>query len=202
MIGFLLHTHVLRTQLAEELTFRELLTQVQKATVELYAHRSPPFDRVVSTVQPERNQAYSPLFQVMLNWRDRDQTLSFIGLHGLEIESLLAESRTAKFDLTLMLTDGAESIDLESSTTLTSLKKLVSNGSSGTSRPCSKRQLPIPNSDSRTCPCLRLQSVDNCSQSGTGRRFHILGIGASISSLKNRSNARRRLSRWRSKAIF
>ena len=113
MIGFLLHTHVLRTQLSQDLSFRELLARVQKATLELYAHRSPPFDRVVSAVQPERNQAYSPLFQVMLNWRDRDQMLSFIGLHGLEIESLLAESRTAKFDLTMMLTDGAESIDLE-----------------------------------------------------------------------------------------
>ena len=50
----------------------------------------------------------------MLNWRDRDQRLSFIGLDGLEVEELLlAESRTAKFDLTLMLTDGGDDIDLE-----------------------------------------------------------------------------------------
>ena len=50
----------------------------------------------------------------MLNWRDRDQRLSFIGLDGLEVEELvLAESRTAKFDLTLMLTDGGDNIDLE-----------------------------------------------------------------------------------------
>ena len=38
---------------------------------------------------------------------------SNIGLDGLEIESVLAESRTAKFDLTLMLTDAGERIDLE-----------------------------------------------------------------------------------------
>ena len=49
----------------------------------------------------------------MLNWRDRDQLLSFIGLEGLEVEMLLAASRTAKFDLTLMLTDGDKTIDLE-----------------------------------------------------------------------------------------
>jgi amino acid adenylation domain-containing protein len=113
MIGFLLHTHVLRTQLAEDLTFRELLARVQKSVLELYAHRSPSFDRVVSRLQPERSPTYSPLFQVMLNWRDRDQQLSFIGLHGLVVESLLAESRTSKFDLTLMLTDGGDTIDLE-----------------------------------------------------------------------------------------
>jgi non-ribosomal peptide synthetase component F len=49
----------------------------------------------------------------MINWRDRDQLLSFIGLDGIEVESLLAESRTSKFDLTLMLTDGGEEIWLE-----------------------------------------------------------------------------------------
>ncbi len=113
MIGFLLHTHVLRTLLAEDLSFRQLLAQVQKSVLDLYAHRSPPFDHVVNKVRPERNPSYSPLFQVMLNWRDRDQQLTFIGLDGLEVELVLAESRTSKFDLTLMFTDAGDNIDLE-----------------------------------------------------------------------------------------
>ena len=113
VIGFLLHTHVLRTRLSGDPRFRELLLRVQKDSLDLYVHRSPPFDQVVSAVEPPRNSSYSPLFQVMLNWRDRDQLLSFIGLEELDVESLLAESRTAKFDLTVMLTDGDESIDLE-----------------------------------------------------------------------------------------
>ena len=113
LIGFLLHTHVLRTQLSEDLTFRKLLARVQKGVLDLYAHRSPPFDQVVSRVQPQRNPSYSPLFQVMINWRDRDQQPSFIGLDGLEVDSLLAESRTSKFDMTLMLTDGGDEILLE-----------------------------------------------------------------------------------------
>ena len=114
VIGFLLHTHVLRTQLSGDLSFRELLLRVQKGVLDLYTHRSPPFDEVVRTVQPERTLSHSPLFQVLLNWRDGDQRLSFIGLDGLEVEeSVLADNRTAKFDLTLMLTDGGDSIDLE-----------------------------------------------------------------------------------------
>ena len=113
VIGFLLHTHVLRTRLDENLRFRELLLHVQKDSLDLYAHRSPPFDEVVSALQPARSSSYSPFFQVGLNWRDRDQLLSVIGLEGLEVELVLAESRTAKFDLTLMLTDGDDSIDLE-----------------------------------------------------------------------------------------
>ena len=113
IIGFLLHTHALRTQISGDLKVRDLLLRVQKDALDLYIHRAPPFDQVVSAVQPARSLSYSPLFQVMLNWRDRDQLLSFIGLEGLEVESVLAEARTAKFDLTVMLTDGDETIDLE-----------------------------------------------------------------------------------------
>ena len=86
VIGFLLHTHVLRTRLDENLRFRELLLHVQKDSLDLYAHRSPPFDEVVSALQPARSSSYSPFFQVGLNWRDRDQLLSVIGLEGLEVE--------------------------------------------------------------------------------------------------------------------
>jgi amino acid adenylation domain-containing protein len=113
IIGFLLHTHALRTQISGDLKVRDLLLRVQKNALDLYIHRAPPFDQVVSAVRPPRSLSYSPLFQAMLNWRDRDQLLSFIGLEGLEVESVLAESRTAKFDLTMMLTDGDETIDLE-----------------------------------------------------------------------------------------
>jgi amino acid adenylation domain-containing protein len=113
MIGFLLHTHVLRTRVTGEMNFRELLARVQKTVLDLYSHRSPPFDQVVTKVRPERNLSYSPLFQVMINWRDRDQQLSFIGMDGLAVESLMAETRTSKFDLTLMLTDDEDAIWLE-----------------------------------------------------------------------------------------
>ena len=60
MIGFLLHTHVLRTRLSADMTFRELLARVQKGVLELYAHRAVPFDQVVSKVKPERNLSLLP----------------------------------------------------------------------------------------------------------------------------------------------
>ena len=113
LIGFLLHIQVLRTQLSADMTFRELLARVQKGVLALFLHRAVPFDQVVRKIQPDRNTSYSPLFQVMLNWRDRDQMLSFIGLEGLVIESLLAESRTSKFDLTVFATDCGNEIWLE-----------------------------------------------------------------------------------------
>ena len=120
MIGFLLHTHVLRTVVKGDLTFRELAGRVQHGALNLYEHRSVPFDRVVRAMQPERSLSYSPLFQVMVNWRDRDQHLCFIGLEGLEIESVLVDSKISKFDLTLFLTDMGEEVwaEMEYSTDL------------------------------------------------------------------------------------
>jgi non-ribosomal peptide synthetase component F len=113
MIGFLLHTHVLQTYLSGNMSFRELLVTVKQGVMELYDHRSPPFDRVVGRVSPQRDPSCSPLFQVMMNWRDSEQELGFIGLEGLEVESLLAETKTSKFDLTAILTDAGEEIWLE-----------------------------------------------------------------------------------------
>jgi amino acid adenylation domain-containing protein len=113
MIGFLLHTQVLRTELSGSMTFRELLAQMQKGLLELYNHREVPFDQVVRMLQPERSLSRAPLFQVMINWRDQDQDWSFIGLDGLAVESLLSDNRTSKFDLSLFVTDSSDEIWLE-----------------------------------------------------------------------------------------
>jgi acyl-CoA synthetase (AMP-forming)/AMP-acid ligase II len=113
MIAFLLHTHVLRTQLRSDMTFRELLADVSANVLDLHAHRSPTFDQVVERLRPPRSPAHTPLFQVMINWREGEQELSFVGLEGLEVESVLADTRTSKFDLTAILTDGGDDIWLE-----------------------------------------------------------------------------------------
>ena len=113
VIGFLVDTCVLRTGLSGDLSFQELLARVQKGTLDLYRHRDVPFDRVVGDLQPERNRSYSPLFQVAINWRDRNLQLPFIGLEGLVLEPLLAQTRTSKLDMQLFLTDAGDEIWLE-----------------------------------------------------------------------------------------
>jgi amino acid adenylation domain-containing protein len=113
LIGFLVDTHVLRTDLSGDPTFRELIASVQQNVANVYSHRAVPFDQVVSALRPERNPGYSPLIQVLLNWRDRDDQPQFIGLAGMETEALLAQQKIAKFDLTLTLTDTGNEIGLE-----------------------------------------------------------------------------------------
>jgi acyl-CoA synthetase (AMP-forming)/AMP-acid ligase II/acyl carrier protein len=113
VIGFLIDTCVLRTELSGDMTFQELLAGVQKGMLQLYRHRAVTFDQIVRELQPQRNPSYNPLFQVMINWRDRDLQLPFIGLEGLVVEPLLAQSKTSKHDLTLFITDGGDEFWLE-----------------------------------------------------------------------------------------
>lgn len=113
LIGFLVDTQALRTRLSAEMPFRELLARVQSGLVALYNHRRVPFDQVVGKIRPDRALSHGPLFQVVINWRDRDQQLPFIGLDGVTVEPLLAHSATSKFDLTLFLTDTGDEIWLE-----------------------------------------------------------------------------------------
>jgi acyl-CoA synthetase (AMP-forming)/AMP-acid ligase II len=113
MIGFLVQTHALRTHLTGDVTFRELMASVQQGLMAVYAHRAVPFAEVVAALQPERSLSHAPLFQVMLNWRDRNAQLQFIGLPGLAVQPLQAQAKISKFDVTLFVTDTETSIELE-----------------------------------------------------------------------------------------
>jgi amino acid adenylation domain-containing protein len=68
---------------------------------------------VVEAVNAERNLSYSPLFQVMLTWRDREAQLQFVGFPGIRLEPLLAQSMISKFDLQIFVTDAVDDIWLE-----------------------------------------------------------------------------------------
>ena len=113
LIGFLLDTHVLRTDLSGNPTFRELLARTQRSLLALYSHQAVPFQQVVEALQPERSLSYAPLFQVLLNWRDADAELQFIGFPGHTTQGLLAQCKISKFDLTLFVTNAPDSILLE-----------------------------------------------------------------------------------------
>ncbi|MGH8164706.1 MAG: non-ribosomal peptide synthetase, partial [Rhodanobacteraceae bacterium] len=64
-MGFFLNTLALRANVEGDPTFRELVTRVRTATLDGHAHQDVPFEMVVRDLQPQRNFAHNPLFQVM-----------------------------------------------------------------------------------------------------------------------------------------
>ena len=108
LIGFFVNTLALRASYAGNPGFDALLRQVRKTTVDAYAHQDLPFEKVVDVVQPERDLATSPLFQVMFVLQDGSQ--GRLSLSGLEVQKLAVPTNTAKFDLTLELQEVQEGL--------------------------------------------------------------------------------------------
>nr|QEO73764.1 AMP-dependent synthetase and ligase [uncultured bacterium] len=103
LIGFFVNTLVLRTDLSGAPTFRELLGRVRETCLEAYAHQDVPFERLVEELQPERSLGHTPLFQV--TFALQNALSGATELPGLEFAPLATETGSAKFDLSLEMSE-------------------------------------------------------------------------------------------------
>ncbi|WP_161625815.1 condensation domain-containing protein, partial [Singulisphaera acidiphila] len=103
LIGFFLNTLVLRAELSGELSFRQLLRQTKPVVLDAFAHQDLPFEQIVEAVSAERDPSRSPLFQAMLILQNAP--LPPLATAGLTMTVLEPPINTAKFDLTLKLTE-------------------------------------------------------------------------------------------------
>jgi amino acid adenylation domain-containing protein len=108
LIGLFLNTLVLRTDLAGDPTFRELLGRVKGVVLGAYRYQALPFERLLEELQPERQLSRTPLFQVLFNF----VSVADLGLElpGLQVEGIQARDAEAKFDLTVYVYERAGSL--------------------------------------------------------------------------------------------
>ncbi|HEU0076588.1 MAG TPA: amino acid adenylation domain-containing protein, partial [Longimicrobiaceae bacterium] len=72
-------------------------------------HQDVPFERLVEELAPRRSLAHTPLFQAVLSVRHAAGPVPFPA--ALRVEPLRMGSETAKFDLTLDLTDAGDRLE-------------------------------------------------------------------------------------------
>ncbi len=151
LIGFFVNMLALRTDLAGDPPFHEILRRVRATVLDGFEHQAVPFEKIVGELQPTRHLSHHPLFQVAFVLQAAGSAPP--DLPGLVIEPVSVPGTTAKFDLTLSITETAAGLDakLEYSTDqfdaptidrlLSSLVLLLEGAAASPSTPLS--QLPI-----------------------------------------------------------
>jgi len=106
LIGMFVNTLVLRSQVQGDDDFGRVLANVRATCLEAYEHQDAPFEKVVDRVQPARNLAVNPLFQVMLILQNAP-----MGALGGHIRPYPLDLGISKFDLLLSFIESGDGLE-------------------------------------------------------------------------------------------
>lgn len=106
LIGFLVNTLALRTDLSGDPSFRAVVGRVRQVCLDAYAHQELPFERLVEELQPERDLSRHPVFQVFFVFQNRP--LLDLDVPGLRMAHWHVPSTSARFDLELHIFDAPD----------------------------------------------------------------------------------------------
>ncbi|GAA3040161.1 non-ribosomal peptide synthetase [Actinokineospora globicatena] len=98
LVGLFVNTIPLRTSLAGDPTFRELVARVRDVALDGMSYADVPLERIVAAVTPSRGQGHAPVFQVGFTVTNLPPTV--LELAGAEVSVPdFVTSGTAKVDL-------------------------------------------------------------------------------------------------------
>lgn len=111
LVGFFINTLPLRTNLADNPNFRQLLKRVREVTLGAYTHQDIPLEKLVEELRPERVLNRHPLFDVLFNFVNTPEAVLDLG--DLTFERLTQPEPYAKFWLTFYIRQVGEALNVE-----------------------------------------------------------------------------------------
>ncbi len=115
LIGFFVNTLVMRSRFEDKPSFHALLRRLKEQALAAQSHQDVPFEMLVDELSAageaaaQRNMAVTPVFQVMftLEQNSGGDGRAAAPLVGITINPVATHSGTAKFDLTLFVSENA-----------------------------------------------------------------------------------------------
>ena len=125
LIGFFANTLVMRSSLADGPSFTEFLARVRASVLGAFVHQDIPIELIMENLRVSRDRSGTPLFQVMFAFQNMPETSgssgesvdlfarpSFDLAPGLAARPFRVDNKTAKFDLTLYLSEVDEGMSV------------------------------------------------------------------------------------------
>jgi len=118
LIGYFVNTLPLRLHPDLHAAFPDLLARTRETVLDAFAHQETPFEAIVEAVRPPRDLSRTPIFQVMFSLQENP--MQALQLPDLRLQPLPLDTGSARYDLTLVLTQNGEGLEgwLEYSTQL------------------------------------------------------------------------------------
>lgn len=108
LMGFLLNTLVLRAHLSDNPSFIAFLRHARDDAFMAYKYQDIPFEKIVDSLNFQRESNYHPLVQFMFILQDA--STAQLELEGLTIQFIEVEQGHSRFDLVLNLQENAEGV--------------------------------------------------------------------------------------------
>lgn len=101
IIGTFINIVVLRTDLSDNPTFRQVVERVREVALDAFAHAELPFEQLVQELRPDRDPSRSPLIQVLFNFQSAP--VGKIELLGLSWMPFEIDQSASQFDISVTI---------------------------------------------------------------------------------------------------
>ncbi len=108
IVGLFVNTVAVRADFSDDPSFRQALARAKSHALYALENAEAPLEHVIDQLNLERVPGRSPLFQTMFVFQTGSTT--DMGMDGLRAEYIEPDTDTARFEMTLSLSDGPEGL--------------------------------------------------------------------------------------------